>query len=71
VVADGLYIDNVTLEDKGEYICHAFQLSPTISNMLEQIIVLKIECEYSTIQLGGNQHYKIGKLPSAHHTGYL
>ncbi|XP_023703996.1 opioid-binding protein/cell adhesion molecule [Cryptotermes secundus] len=43
VVADGLYINNVTLEDKGEYTCRAFQLSPTISNMLERIIVLKIE----------------------------
>lgn len=70
VVADGLYINNVTLEDKGEYTCRAFQLSPTISNMLERIIVLKIEREYSTIQLCCNQHYEIGKLPSAHHSGY-
>jgi hypothetical protein len=56
VVADGLYIDNVTLEDKGQYICRAFQLSPTISNMLERIILLKIEREYSLIHLYSNQY---------------
>jgi hypothetical protein len=68
--ADGLYINNVTLEDKGQYICRAFQLSATMSNIMEQIIVLKIEREYSTNQLCSNHHHKIGKLSSAHHIGY-
>jgi hypothetical protein len=45
-VADGLYIDNVTLEDRGEYNCRAFQLSSVKSNMLDRTIILKVQREY-------------------------
>ncbi|KDR18247.1 limbic system-associated membrane protein-like isoform X2 [Zootermopsis nevadensis] len=43
VVADGLCIENVTLEDKGEYKCRAYQLSSVKSNVLVRTIILNIE----------------------------
>jgi hypothetical protein len=46
VVADGLFIKNVTLEDRGEYDCRAYQLSSVKSNVLNRTITLIIEREY-------------------------
>jgi hypothetical protein len=46
VVADGLYIENVTLEDKGEYSCSAYQFSDAKSNVLNRTIILKIERKF-------------------------
>ncbi|GFG35621.1 hypothetical protein Cfor_02544, partial [Coptotermes formosanus] len=43
VVADGLYIYNVTLEDKGEYSCRAFQVSSTKSEALNRTVILNVE----------------------------
>nr|CAD7259692.1 unnamed protein product [Timema shepardi] len=42
LMGDGLLVVNVTLEDMGEYMCKAFQISSFTSNYQEQNITLKI-----------------------------
>ncbi|XP_047120490.1 neural cell adhesion molecule 1-B-like [Schistocerca piceifrons] len=42
VGGDGLFISNVTLDDRGYYQCQAFQLSPHISNMQQKTIFVKV-----------------------------
>lgn len=42
-VVDGLYIVNVTLEDRGDYHCRAYQTSSVAGTMKEQTITLKIQ----------------------------
>lgn len=41
-MADGLLIKNVTLADRGDYLCRAFQASPIASNIAEQTISLRV-----------------------------
>jgi len=48
-MADGLLIKNVTLADRGEYLCRAFQASSVASNIAEQIITLKVHRKLFTI----------------------
>ncbi|XP_046387783.1 neural cell adhesion molecule 2-like [Ischnura elegans] len=43
IVGDGLFIENVTLEDRGEYQCRAYQTSKVAGSMKEQTITLKIQ----------------------------
>lgn len=42
VGGDGLFISNVTLEDRGYYQCQAFQLSPHTSRMEHKTIFVKV-----------------------------
>ncbi|XP_071440487.1 neural cell adhesion molecule 1-like [Hetaerina americana] len=42
-VVDGLFIQNATLEDRGEYHCKAYQTSSIAGSMKEQTITLKIQ----------------------------
>nr|CAD7589126.1 unnamed protein product [Timema genevievae] len=42
LMGDGLLVVNVTLEDMGEYMCKAFQITSFTSNYQEQNITLKI-----------------------------
>lgn len=46
LVADGLYVQNVTLEDEGNYSCQAYQLSNTTSNLVVRTVMVKIKREY-------------------------
>jgi hypothetical protein len=41
--ADGLYVQNVTLEDEGNYSCHAYQLSESTSKTVVRTVFLTIE----------------------------
>ncbi|XP_075225018.1 neural cell adhesion molecule 2-like [Lycorma delicatula] len=42
VTAKGLYIRNVTLDDRGMYQCRAMQMSPTFADMATKTIQLKV-----------------------------
>jgi hypothetical protein len=43
---DGLYVQNVTLEDQGEYSCKAYQVSASTSKNVERTVTLKVKREY-------------------------
>lgn len=45
VLEEGLSIRNVTLEDKGDYQCKAYQISPLVNNMEVQTVYLKVKCK--------------------------
>jgi hypothetical protein len=43
---DGLYVQNITLEDGGEYSCKAYQVSTSTSSIVERTVTLKVKREY-------------------------
>jgi hypothetical protein len=45
-MADGLLVKNVSLADRGDYLCRAFQASSVASNVAEQNIKLKVHREF-------------------------
>lgn len=45
-LADGLLVKKVSRNDSGEYLCKAFQVSTTISNVQEQTIRLNVQRKY-------------------------
>lgn len=45
-IATGLYITNVTLEDRGTYQCRAMQMIANYADMLSKTIQLKVFREF-------------------------
>lgn len=43
---DGLLIKNVSNDDSGDYICKAYQISDSISNIEEEMIQVKVRGGY-------------------------
>lgn len=45
-VSNGIIIKNLSREDAGEYICRAFQVSESVSDIQQLNIQLKVQCKW-------------------------